>query len=170
LKGEPTTFHLIAEACDGLDLQLVISLGGRRDTEMFQGLPGKPLVVKDVPQLELLKRADIVITHAGPNTAFETLLGGKPMIALPKTFDQPAIAARLEWLGVAEVLRVKGLTAPQIRAALIKVLNDPSYRSAAQALQAKIKSAHGLTRAADVIEEALGRHVSADGRSVRMQR
>lgn len=170
LKGEPTTFRLIAEACDGLDLQLVISLGGRRDTEMFQGLTGKALVVKDAPQLELLKRADIVITHAGSNTAFETLLHGKPMIALPKTFDQPAIAARLEWLGVAEVLRAKGVTSPKIRAALTKVLNDPNYRSAAQALQMKIKSTRGLARAADVIEEVLGRHVPPVAGSPGMQR
>jgi zeaxanthin glucosyltransferase len=164
LKGESSTFLLIAEACDGLDIQLVISLGGRRDPEMFQDLPGKPLVVKNAPQLELLKRAHIVITHAGPNTVFETLLQGKPMIALPKAFDQPAIAARLEWLGVAEVLRVKDLSALHIRRAMMKVLNDPGYRVAAQVLQAQIRSACGLKHVVDVIEEALRRYTSAGSR------
>ncbi len=162
LQGDPSTFRFISEACEGLDAQLVISLGGRRDLEMFRGLPGKPLVVKNAPQLELLKRADVVITHAGPNTVFETLLQGKPMIALPKAFDQPAIAARLELLGVAEVLRIDRLTPSKIRAALVKVLNDSSYREAALALRDQLLSARGLERAADAIENALEIHAADD--------
>lgn len=154
-KSEPAIFRLAAEACDGLDVQLVISLGGRRDPDMFAGLPGDPLVVRDAPQLELIKRADIVITHGGLNTALETLMEGKPMIVIPKSFDQPAVAARLEWLGVAEVLPADGLSAKQIRVALGKVFSDPSYRKSANEVQAKIISARGLERAADVIEELL---------------
>jgi zeaxanthin glucosyltransferase len=155
LKGESATFHLIAEACDGLGVQLVISLGGRRDPGMFHDLPGNPLVVRNAPQLELLRRAEIVITHAGPNTAFETLLQGKPMIAIPKTFDQPAIAARLAWVKAAVVLPSGKLSAKQVRSALAAVLGNPSYRNAAKEIQAKIRSARGLERAADLIEQAL---------------
>ncbi|HEX4022408.1 MAG TPA: nucleotide disphospho-sugar-binding domain-containing protein [Acidobacteriaceae bacterium] len=163
LKGEPAIFHLIAEACDGLGVQLVIALGGRRDPEMFHNMPGKPLIVRDAPQLELLKRAEIVITHAGPNTVFETLMQGKPMIAIPKTFDQPAIAARLAWLGTAIVLRPGKLSVQVIRSALSTLLSDPSCRNAAKEIQAKIRSAHGLERAADLIEQALGTHVKGSG-------
>jgi MGT family glycosyltransferase len=154
LKSDSDTFRMIAEACDGLGLQLVISLGSRRDPEMFLGLPGDPLVVRNAPQLELLKRAELVITHAGPNTALETLMEGKPMIAIPKAFDQPAIAARLERAGVAEVLSVRGLTAQKIRTMVLKVLNDASYRDAARKLQAEIRYDRGLGRAASIIEEA----------------
>jgi MGT family glycosyltransferase len=155
LKSEPATFRFIAEACDGLGVQLVISLGGRRDPDSFHDLPGRPLVVRDAPQLELLKKAEIVITHAGPNTAFETLMQGKPMIAIPKTFDQPAIAARLAWFGAAIVLRPGKLSVEEIRGALAKVLHDPRYREAARTLQAGIRSARGLERATDLIEDAM---------------
>lgn len=155
LKCEPATFHLIAEACDGLGVQLVISLGGRRDPETFHSLPGNPVVVRNAPQLELLKRAEVVITHAGPNTVFETLMQGKPMIAIPKTFDQPAIAARLAWLGAAVVLPSGKLSARRLRSALEAILSDLSYRNAAREIQAKLRSVHGLERAADVIEAEL---------------
>lgn len=158
LKGDAATFQFIAAACEGLDLQLVLSLGGRRDPEMFRGLPGNPLVVRNAPQLELLKRAEIVITHGGSNTVFEALMQGKPMIAIPKAFDQPAIASRLEWLGVAEVLPLKDLSAQRIREALLKVLKDGSYRRTAKELQEKILAAGGLERAADVIEGALRKY------------
>jgi zeaxanthin glucosyltransferase len=157
-KGGTAIFHRIAEACGGLDLQLVISLGGRRDPAMFSDLPGKPLVVGNAPQLELLKRARIVISHAGPNTVLETLMQGKPLLALPMALDQPAVAARLAALGVAEVLPAEHRSTEQLRTALLKVQNDPAYRNAAQKLQSQMQSLHGLERAADIIEEALSKH------------
>jgi zeaxanthin glucosyltransferase len=161
LKSEPATFRLIAEACDGLGVQLVISLGGRRDPDLFHDMPGRPLVVRDAPQLELLKKAEIVITHAGPNTVFETLMQGKPMIAIPKTFDQPAIAARLARFGAAIVLRPGKLSVQAIRSALAKILLDPGYGNAARALQGRIRSARGLERAVEVIVNAMEGHPGA---------
>ena len=154
---EAAIFHLISEACNGLNVQLVVSLGGRRDPKMFDGLPGKPLVVRDAPQLELLKKAEIVITHGGLNTTLETLMEGKPMVVIPKAFDQHAVAARLAWLRVAEVLPLGTLSAQQIHSSLVTLLDNPSYREAARDVQARIRSVCGLERAADVIEEALDR-------------
>ena len=157
-NNQPDVFHLISEACQELDLQLVISLGGRCVPETLDDLPGHPLVVRDAPQLVLLKRADVVITHGGLNTVLETLMEGKPMIAIPIAYDQPAVAARLAWLKVAEVLPVKRLSTKQLRLALSKLLNNPSYRDAAREVQGKIQSARGLERAAEVIEEALEKY------------
>jgi zeaxanthin glucosyltransferase len=151
-------FRLVAEACQNLDLQLVISLGGRFEPDMFSDLPGNPLVTKYAPQLELLRLAKIVITHGGPNTVFETLMEGKPMVAIPLAHDQPAIAARLARRGIAEVLPVMRLSAKKIRRAVTKILYDPGYRDAAVMLQTELNSLHGLERAADVIEEALQEH------------
>lgn len=148
-------FRMVAEACRDLDLQLVISLGGRFDPDMFHDLPGNSLVTKYAPQLEIVRLATIVITHGGPNTVFETLMEGKPMVAIPLAYDQPAIAVRLARLGIAEVLPVMRLTASEIRRAVAKVLNDPTYRDAAEKMQAELHSTRGLERATDVIEEAI---------------
>jgi zeaxanthin glucosyltransferase len=152
---KPAVFHMIAEACLDLDLQLVISLGGRFDLEMFADLPGTPLVTRYAPQLELLKLATIVITHGGPNTVFEALMEGKPMIAIPLAHDQPAIATRLARLKIAEVLPVMRLSAKRIRIAVAQLLRDPSYREAAARMQKKLKSLGGLERAVEVIEGSL---------------
>jgi MGT family glycosyltransferase len=148
----------------------VISLGGRFDPAMFSDLPGKPLVVKFAPQLELLRLAKIVITHGGPNTVFEALMEGKPMVAIPLAHDQPAVAARLARLGIAEVLPVMRLSASKIRSAVKKVLNDPGYRDAAVTMQAELHSLHGLERAADVIGEALAKDFSVRLDSVANQK
>jgi MGT family glycosyltransferase len=153
-------FRLVAAACQDLDLQLVISLGGQFDPEMFEDLPGNPLVVKYAPQLDLLKLAKVVVTHGGPNTAFEALMEGKPIVAIPLAHDQPAVAARLVRLGVAEVLPVMRLSVRKLHRAVTRVLNDPGYRCAALKMQTTLHSLHGLQRAADVIEESLQRHAA----------
>jgi zeaxanthin glucosyltransferase len=154
-KIQLTIFRMIAEACDGLGLQVVMSLGGRRDPEMFADLPGDPLIVREAPQLELIKIARIVINHAGINTVLETLMEGKPMIAIPITHDQPALAARMAWLKVAEVIPEKRLSAKLLRLAVLRLLNNSSCGDAAQQMRDKIRSARGLERAVEVIEDAL---------------
>jgi MGT family glycosyltransferase len=146
---------MIAEACQDLDLQLVISLGGRFDPESFVDLPGNPLIVRYAPQLELLKLAEIVITHGGPNTVFESLLEGRPMVAIPLAYDQPAVSARLARLSVAEVLPVMRLSVRRIRTAVRKVLYSPRYREAAVKMQADLQSLHGVERAVELIEGVL---------------
>jgi zeaxanthin glucosyltransferase len=157
-KNDAAIFHRIAQACNGLDMQLVITLGGRRDPSILAGLPSGPLVVRNAPQLELLERAAIVITHAGPNTALETLLHGKPMVALPMTLDQPAVAARLIKAGAAVILSEQHRSAEDIRDALLKVRDDPRYREAALKLQTQMLPLRGLEHAAEIIERSLASH------------
>jgi zeaxanthin glucosyltransferase len=157
---QPSIFRLIAAACQEFNLQLVISLGGRFELELFDSLPGGPLVTKYAPQLELLKVAKIVISHGGSNSVFETLMEGRPMIVIPLAHDQPAIAARLARLKIAEVLPVMKLSAAKIGAAITKLLNDALYTDAALNMQARLRSFDGSECAAKIIEENMERHVN----------
>jgi hypothetical protein len=52
-------------------------------------------LVSYAPQIEILKRSSLCITHAGLNTVLESLSSGVPMVALPITNDQPGVAARI---------------------------------------------------------------------------
>ncbi len=149
-------FQTIAAACAGLDMQLVISLGSRdQDADALAAkFAGAPIVVPFAPQLALLKRASLSITHAGLNTALESLSHGVPMVAIPITNDQPGVASRLAWLGVAEVVQPGKLSVPRLRAAVEKVARDPGYRERARRFQGEIREVNGLVRAADLAEEA----------------
>ena len=151
--------RMISEACQNFDLQLVISLGNRFDPDSLADLPGRPVVTKFAPQLEILKAAHIVVTHGGSNTVFEALSEGKPMIVIPLAYDQPAMAARLAGLHLAEVLPVMRLSARRIRAAVEKILRDASYHDAAQRMQTVMRSRRGEALAADLIEKALNQQI-----------
>jgi len=149
-------FETIAAACAGLDAQLVISLGSRDQDAagMAKSFAGNPIVVPIAPQLALLQRATLAITHAGLNTALESLSYGVPMVAIPITNDQPGVAARLAWLGAAEVVQPSKLTAPRLRAAVERVLREPCYGETAQRYRDEIRNADGLRRAGDLVERA----------------
>jgi zeaxanthin glucosyltransferase len=147
-------FEAIASACVGLDVQLVISLGGA-SIDSLPALPGNPLVVSYAPQLALLERASVAITHAGMNTALECLTYGIPMVAIPVTNDQPGIAARIAWTGAGEIVPLSLLTGAKLHKVLKSVLTQPSYRQQALALQQSIADSGGVTQAANIIEQAI---------------
>ncbi len=157
-NGSEAIFRTIAEACAGLDAELVISLGGGLDPGRLGKLAGNPLVVNFAPQLEILKRVSLVITHAGLNTVLESLCEGVPMVAVPLGNDQPGVAARVKARGACVVVSRRRLSAAKLRKAVLLVLQDPSYREAAQRLQKAIQPIDGPGRAADLIEQALKLH------------
>src|SRR5215472_15091804 len=150
------TFGMIAQACVGLDLQLVISLGGGQDPALLADLPGDPIVVGYAPQLDMISRSTLTISHGGLNTALESLAQGVPMVVLPVTYDQPGVGARVEWSGVGRSIPVGRLTVERLRCAVRTVLNDPAYRDRAEKLQSSIEAADGLNRAANLIEGVFG--------------
>jgi zeaxanthin glucosyltransferase len=160
-NGILRTFRMIAEACAGLDLQLVISLGGGQDPVLLGDLSGEPVVVGYAPQLELIRRSALTISHGGLNTALESLEQGVPMVVLPVTYDQPGVGARVERSGVGRSIPVGRLTVDRLRDAVRTVLGDPAYREQAGRLQSSIEAADGLNRAADLIEGAFGAGRSA---------
>jgi zeaxanthin glucosyltransferase len=154
-NGMEPVFRTIAEACAGLPMQLVLSLGGGLEAEQLGALAGDPLVVRFAPQLDLIKRAHIVITHAGINTALETLREGVPLVAIPLANDQPGVAARVAARGAGVVVPKKKLNAERLRQAVKRVLDDPGYRERAQEIGRQLREIDGPAMAAEIIERAL---------------
>ena len=148
-------FRCFAEACQGLDVQLVLSHGGGLTKEQAARLPGSPLVVGYAPQLELLSKAMLTITHAGLNTVLDSLTHGVPVVTVPITYEQPAIAQRVEWSGSGRSLSLERLNARRLRSVISEVLQPGSFSAAAQRIGKAIQGAGGVMRAADIAEDAV---------------
>ena len=162
-NGSEEIFRTIAAACAGLDAQLVLSLGGGLDPARLGSLPGDAVVVRYAPQLEIVKRAAAVITHAGLNTVLESLAEGVPLVAIPLGNDQPGVAARVVARGAGLVVPRRKLNAQRLREAVKAVLEEDRYRAAAEELKVAMRNVDGLEVAANVIEEtlAIGKNVEA---------
>ncbi len=149
-------FETITCACAGENVQLVLSLGGGRAMPAdLSGSTGEAIIVHYAPQLEILRRAAVTITHAGLNTALESLAHGVPAVAIPIADDQPGVAARLERAGAGTIVPARELTVDALRQAVLRVLNDESYRKAARRIQEEIKRTDGIRCASEIIERVL---------------
>lgn len=158
VNGQGFMYRAILSAIEALpDIQLVLSIGKYVEFDDLGVIPSNAIVVRAAPQLELLKRATLCITHAGLNTTLESLARGVPLVAIPIGYDQPGIAARIAYHGVGEFLEIDALTGTRLSDLIQKVLTDPSYRERAQYFQKAIAETRGLDIAADVIEWSLSK-------------
>jgi len=146
----PGVFQCFAEACCGLEVQLVIAGVGK---EALGIVPDNVLAVSYAPQLELLRKANLTLTHGGLNTVLDALSCGVPLLVMPITYEQPAIAQRVLWVGAGETIPFSGLHPPRLRAKIEKVLGEPGFGNQARRISACIRAAGGVQRAADLIEK-----------------
>jgi zeaxanthin glucosyltransferase len=171
LTREPLVFASMGTLVNGLEyvyrtildavrylsgIQVVLSVGRNIDLDDLGPIPRNTLVVSSAPQIELLKRATVCITHAGLNTTLEALAQGVPMVAIPIGYDQPGVAARIAYHGVGEVLGLEELTVARLSQLIQRVRRNQSYRDKARHLQKVIAQTRGLDLAAEVIERAFG--------------
>jgi MGT family glycosyltransferase len=148
-------FAQFVEACAALDVQLVLSHGGGLSDAAARHLSEKAVVVGYAPQEALLARATLALTHAGLNTVLDALTHGVPLVAVPLAFEQPAIAARVRWIGCGQVVPFARLQTRRLASAIHDVLTSPAYRVAAARVRDSIAAAGGARCAAGVIEAAV---------------
>jgi MGT family glycosyltransferase len=147
----PELLRTVAAACASMDVQLVISHGGGLSEQQAASLPGSPIVVPYAPQRAVIARAALTITHAGLNTVLDSLAAGVPLITIPITYEQPAIARRVERTGAGAAIPFAGVREEALRELALRVLKSSEYRGAAQRMAAYIASAGGVGRAADLV-------------------
>ena len=155
MGSAPGVYRQLAMVCEGLPVQLVITLGGAAETAEHANLPGDPIVVRRAPQLAILRRAALTFCHAGLNTVLESLSFGVPVLALPMVTDQFAVGARLGRSGAGEAITRKQFDSPSLRTTINRLLTVPSYRVRAQELAISLQKSGGEKRAADIIERAM---------------
>ena len=163
LNGQLNVFQTIVSALAKLtDFQLVLSVGDQIQPQQIVSAPKNAIIVQRAPQLELLKQASVCITHAGLNTVLESSAQGVPQVAIPVTFDQPGVAARIAQKQTGVVTSLDKLTSDHLSDLLDEIMTNSTYRANAQKLQRQIAEANGLSVAADVVEKALrGAHFVA---------
>ena len=96
-----------------------------------------------VPQLTLLCRATLFVTHGGMNSVNEALYYGVPMIVLPFGLDQPLVGRELERRKLGRVIAPRALTAARLWRTAKELLRDPEARKARLAMKRKMQASGG---------------------------
>jgi MGT family glycosyltransferase len=153
---QPEFYRACVRAFAGLPgWHLVLQIGRHVDPAELGDVPANVEVRDWVPQLAVLKQADLFVTHAGAGGSQEGLATATPMIAVPQAADQFGNADVLQGLGVARHLPMAEATAETLREAALTLVDDPEVARRLKEIQAQMAEEGGTRRAADLIEAEL---------------
>ncbi len=150
-NNQAAFYNMCFDALKDEPWQVVLSTGRQVDPTTLDRIPANFLVRPQVPQLEVLQRTSLFITHCGMNSTMESLYYGVPMVGVPQMPEQMMTARRIEELGLGTALDQKTLTVEQLHATVKATLSNADYRTNAQAMQQHVRNAGGYKRAADAI-------------------
>jgi MGT family glycosyltransferase len=144
-------YRTCIEAFGGWDNPVVMTVGKHTDLASLGTIPNNFIVRPFVPQLEVLRRAALFISHAGMNSVQESLCHGVPLLMVPQTDEQLMVAERAASFSTGLVLRRRDLKVDTLRQKARAVLDDPRFRLQAAAVGESLRGAGGFGRAADEI-------------------
>ena len=125
-------------ALGSLPVRGLVTTGPAVDPEQIRA-PEGVTVVRSAPHREVLAHADVLVTHGGHGTVVKGLVAGVPIVCMPTGRDQPDNAARLTARGAGVKVSKKASPA-KVAAAVQRVLDDPSFRTAAARLGAQVRA------------------------------
>jgi len=132
-------------------IQVVMAVGKGQALEAFGALPSNFIVVPYAPQVKLLQRASVFITHGGANSVNEALFYGKPLLVIASGRDPISVAQRVAYNGAGISLKPGHATVRTIRRSIIELLNNPRYARAAEGVMASYRRCDGPRTAAGLI-------------------
>jgi MGT family glycosyltransferase len=153
-------YHAAFAAFKDYPAQFVLSVGKNTEIASLGEIPANFIVRNYVPQLEILQHADAFITHGGMNSVHEGLVYGVPEIVVPHQMEQLLNGIRVTQVGAGILLGEKPpygrVTPEELRAALGRVLNEPSFKERAVYYGETLKAAGGYEQAVREIEDFIG--------------
>ena len=96
-------------------------------------------IFNSVPQLEVLRQADIFITHGGINSIKESIFAEVPMLMYPvhSDYDPKGNAVRVAYHGLGLRGNITSDTEKEIQAYINELLSNPLYKRSIQELKRK---------------------------------
>lgn len=150
-NDNPRVFEELLRGLDMDGVRVIVSAGASAEHLQRSRVSANCDIFVRVPQVALLDRVDVVVTHGGNNTTLETLAAGKPMLVIPFGGDQIQNAWRVRQLGVGLSLQPARATRVEVRAAATKLFAEAKYRDAAARAAAALTGVDGSQRAGEAI-------------------
>src|SRR6266545_4381752 len=136
------------------DWQLVLATGGLAEPADLP-LPADAVALPWVPQIPVLERAALMVTHGGLGTIKECIFHDLPMVVYPIGRDQPDNAKRVAHHGLGLAGDLAGVTPEGIFALVEQVDREPSFRKNAARMGRRFREVEASGIGVRRIEAAL---------------
>ena len=152
-NNRPDFFKKCAQAVIDKPCQMVISKGKEID-QIMANLPSNVCSLPVIPQLFLLQRTRVFITHGGSNSIMEAIYFQVPMIVVPESGDHFWMANLIEKLEIGIWLKkTKSSTPQELWLLTQEVSKNPSYRKNLKKLNQGFSELRGAKLGAHKIQE-----------------
>lgn len=149
-------FRALLEAAAAMpERQFVIATGATVSPADLPEPSANVVLVETAPQLELLERASVAVTHAGANSVKECIWLGVPMVVLPLGGDQPGVAARAAHHGLAIRGAFDSVTARELQAMILTAEGSPYIRAQLRLMRQRFLDLEQEQRGLRIIETLL---------------
>lgn len=160
--GQPEFFHAAVAALGGTDWRVVLVTGDHIEASALGEIPANVEVHRSVPQLDVLSKASLFITHGGMNSVMESLYHGVPMVVVPQMNEQRANALRVTELGLGTHVAREDVTAETLAAAVATVGDDPAIAQRVKEFGEVVRAVNGPVVAADAVESFITERASTN--------
>ncbi|ALB47071.1 macrolide family glycosyltransferase [Clostridium beijerinckii] len=134
-----------------MNVKVIMSVGRKIDISIFKNIPSNFIVRNYVPQLEVLKYADVFITHGGMNSTNEGLYFNIPLILIPQSVDQPFVANRVAELSAGIVIEKNRITPEALNKCVAEILSDDNFKINSEKIGESLREAGGYKVGVDEI-------------------
>ena len=139
-------------------VEVICSVSSEKLRCALEDLSPNVRVFSKVPQLTVLRRAALFVTHGGMNSVNEALYYGVPMIVLPFGLDQPLVGQELAQHKLGRVIAPQKLTSERLWRTAKALLRDLEARAARLRMKQEAEQSGGNREvAARILEDLAAR-------------
>jgi UDP:flavonoid glycosyltransferase YjiC (YdhE family) len=151
--NDPTPLRQAVDGVRTLPVRVLATVGPNADPAVLDEQPAHVRVERYVSQAVVLPLCHAVVSHGGSGTVLSALSLGLPQVCLPQGADQFLNAEAVAASGAGIYLAPDAADASAIADAVTAVLDDESYRLAAQRVAASIEAMPSPDDVAAVVEQ-----------------
>jgi MGT family glycosyltransferase len=157
---EPFLLRAAAQGLGGQPMEVILTTGQlSRDPAALglQGLPSNVHVERWVSHEDLLPRCAALVTTGGAATVLASLKAGVPLLVVPTFWDKSDNAQRVVEAGAGLRLAPRRCTPDRVRTAVMRLIEEPSFRENAQRIARLFAERPGPELAARLLEQLANR-------------
>jgi len=160
IAGQEAAVRFLRAIAEGAaarpEWQLVLGTGGLVDAADLP-LPADAIALPWIPQIPVLERAALMVTHGGLGTIKECIFHDVPMVVFPIARDQPENAKRVVHHGIGLAGDLAGATPESLFERIETVDREPAFRERVMRMGHRFREVEESGIGVQRIEASLGR-------------
>ena len=151
---QPKLFKILFNAIKDKPIQVVATVNELMHSELLGDIPDNVILSYYTPQLELLSKTSVMVTHGGANSVMEAIYYSVPMLIVPLCNDQFHQAHFIEKNDIGIQLNFDRISAEQCWQAIEKLLVSKNIKNNMKTISKSYKK-DGALEAANLVDSLL---------------